>query len=49
MPILNPEIIVEYQTEDYLNYYNAVTPEEGAYIMSVPYQKVTYKDIYTGH
>jgi gliding motility-associated-like protein len=43
----NPEIIAEDPSEDYLNYYNAVTPEEGApFVRS--FQKVTYKNIYPG-
>jgi len=43
----NPEIVAEGASEDYLNYYNAVTPEEGATFVRY-YQKVTYKNIYPG-
>ena len=43
----SPEIIAEYPSEDYLNYYNTVTPEEGATFVR-SYQKVTYKNIYAG-
>ncbi|MBC8343285.1 MAG: SBBP repeat-containing protein, partial [Bacteroidetes bacterium] len=43
----NPEIIAEGASGDYLNYYNAVTPEEGATGIR-SYQKVTYKDMYPG-
>jgi len=43
----NPQIIVDEPSADYLNYYNAVTPESGAvYVRS--YKKVTYKSIYPG-
>lgn len=41
----NPEIIAEYPSEEYLNYYNGVTPEKGATYVRY-YQKVTYKNIY---
>ena len=43
----NPEIIAENPSEDYLNFYNAVTPEEGATYVRT-YQKVTYRNIYPG-
>ena len=43
----NPEIIAEQPSEDYLNYYNGVTPEAGATFVRY-YQKVTYKNIYPG-
>ncbi len=43
----NPEIIAEEPSADYLNYYNAVTPESGATSVR-NYGKITYKDIYPG-
>ncbi|HOY32380.1 MAG TPA: T9SS type A sorting domain-containing protein [Bacteroidales bacterium] len=43
----NPEIIAEEPSADYLNYYNAVTPESGATNVR-NYGKITYKDIYHG-
>ncbi|HNW88468.1 MAG TPA: SBBP repeat-containing protein [Bacteroidales bacterium] len=44
---VNPQIIAEEPSADYLNYYNAVTPEGGAtHIRN--YKKITYKDIYPG-
>ena len=43
----NPEIIAESPSADYQNYYNTVTPEEGAPFVH-SFQKVTYKDIYPG-
>ncbi|MCK9613497.1 MAG: SBBP repeat-containing protein [Bacteroidales bacterium] len=44
---MNPEIIAEEPSADYLNYYNAVTPESGATFIR-NYGKITYKDIYPG-
>ena len=41
----NPKIIAEEPSADYMNYYNAVTPESGATFVRT-YRKVTYKDIY---
>jgi len=43
----NPEIIAEEPSADYLNYYNAVTPESGATFVR-NYGKITYKEIYPG-
>ncbi len=43
----NPEIIAEEPSADYLNYYNAVTPESGATFVRY-FRKITYKDIYQG-
>ncbi|MBN2890823.1 MAG: SBBP repeat-containing protein [Bacteroidales bacterium] len=43
----NPQIIAENPSDKYFNYYNSVTPENGATFVS-NYQKVTYKDIYQG-
>jgi len=42
-----PEILAEYPSEDFLNYYNAVTDEKGATFVRY-YKKVTYKNIYPG-
>ncbi|HNW69928.1 MAG TPA: SBBP repeat-containing protein [Bacteroidales bacterium] len=44
---VNPQIIAEEPSPDYLNYYNAVTPEHGATNVR-HYKKITYKDIYPG-
>ncbi len=43
----NPQIIAEVQSADYMNYYNAVTPESGASFVR-NFKKITYKDIYPG-
>ncbi|NVO03767.1 MAG: T9SS type A sorting domain-containing protein [Bacteroidetes bacterium] len=43
----NPQIIAEEPSADYLNFYNAVTPESGATFVR-NYKKVTYKNIYNG-
>ncbi len=43
----NPEIIAEEPSSDYLNYYNAVTPESGATFVRY-YGKITYREIYPG-
>jgi len=43
----NPQIIAEEPSADYLNYYNAATPESGATNVR-NYKKITYKNIYTG-
>jgi gliding motility-associated-like protein len=42
-----PQIVAEGPSEDYLNYYNVVTPEEGATFVR-SFQKITYLDIYPG-
>jgi len=44
---VNPQIIAQEPSPDYLNYYNAVTPERGAIYLN-HYKKITYKDIYPG-
>lgn len=41
----NPEIIAEFPSDDYYNFYNSVTSESGAVFVRY-YQKVTYKNIY---
>jgi len=43
----NPQILAEEPSADYLNYYNAVTPESGATFVR-NYRKITYKNIYPG-
>jgi hypothetical protein len=41
----NPQIITEEPSSDYLNYYNAITPESGATNVR-SYKKIIYKNIY---
>jgi predicted SpoU family rRNA methylase len=43
----NPQIIAEHPSQDFANYYNAVTPESGATDIRT-YGKITYKDVYPG-
>jgi len=43
----NPEIVAEEPMADYMNFYNAVTPERGAAFVR-HYKKITYKNIYPG-
>jgi hypothetical protein len=44
---VNPQIVSEEPSSDYVNYYNSVTPESGATFVH-NYKKVTYKNIYNG-